>query len=100
MTHLTAHCCTAEQFFEKSILKPTDCLIVDPPRPGLSKMVRSSIGQVKPKQLLSISCDPATFSRDAGYFINDCGYSLEKIALFDLYPQTHHCEIAAFFAHP
>lgn len=96
MSHLKAVHLTAEECFKKSILRPTDFLIVDPPRPGLSTLVRRGIQEVKPKRLLSVSCNPATFSRDTGFLVKSCGYTLDRLALFDMYPQTHHSEIAAF----
>jgi 23S rRNA (uracil1939-C5)-methyltransferase len=69
-----------------------DCLIVDPPRAGLSPAVRTGIAAIMPKQILSVSCDAATHARDIGFFVNQHGYAIEQAALFDLYPQTHHLE--------
>jgi 23S rRNA (uracil1939-C5)-methyltransferase len=72
--------------------KPPDCIVVDPPRSGLEEPVRSGIAHLQPSSILYVSCDPATQARDAGFFINSLGYRLEKAALFDFYPQTHHLE--------
>jgi 23S rRNA (uracil1939-C5)-methyltransferase len=84
---------SAESFFidKRNRIRP-DCLIVDPPRQGLTPAVRNGIAQLKPATLLSVSCDPATQARDIGFFIDKCGYRIERAALFDLYPQTHHIE--------
>jgi 23S rRNA (uracil1939-C5)-methyltransferase len=76
---------------EKSGSTP-DCIIIDPPRSGLGKTVRTGIAHLQPSSILYISCDPATQARDAGFFINHHGYRLAKAALFDFYPQTHHLE--------
>jgi 23S rRNA (uracil1939-C5)-methyltransferase len=71
--------------------KPT-CIIVDPPRTGLDERVRLGIAKILPPVIFYVSCDPATQARDAGYFVNTHGYHVEKAALFDFYPQTHHLE--------
>jgi 23S rRNA (uracil1939-C5)-methyltransferase len=73
--------------------KPT-CIIVDPPRTGMDERVRFGIAKILPPVILYVSCDPATQARDAGFFVNTHGYRIEKAALFDFYPQTHHLETA------
>lgn len=91
---ITTKTITAEIFFEKEskkILKP-DLIIVDPPRPGLTRKVREGIRDLTPQALLYVSCNPSTQSRDVEFFVNKCGYTIERGALFDLYPQTHHME--------
>jgi 23S rRNA (uracil1939-C5)-methyltransferase len=74
-----------------------DCLIVDPPRPGLSEAVRQGIARLLPHDILYISCNPPTQARDARFFINACGYRIDRAAMFDLYPQTHHVESVLLF---
>ncbi len=69
-----------------------DCVVVDPPREGLQKDVRELLAAVAPSTLLYVSCDPATQARDAGHLMRSCGYNIEKAAIFDCYPQTHHLE--------
>jgi len=73
-----------------------DCVIVDPPRPGLVKSVRKWLIDAAPPTVLYVSCNPSTFARDAGALVAG-GYELERWALFDLYPNTHHMESAALF---
>jgi 23S rRNA (uracil1939-C5)-methyltransferase len=69
-----------------------DCCIVDPPRTGLEPGVAPALAKLGPRAILYVSCDPATQARDAAYLIGQCSYHLEKTALFDCYPQTHHIE--------
>lgn len=83
---------SAEKFFANPPKEKFDTVIVDPPRPGLTREVRLGIKKLAPKTLLYISCNPTTQARDVGYFVNDLGYEIERIALFDLYPNTHHME--------
>lgn len=74
--------------------EPIDCVIADPPRTGLSKKAREALQKLSPRMIFSVSCNPSTHARDLGFFINTCGYRMVKIALFDLYPNTHHIETA------
>jgi len=73
-----------------------DCVIVDPPRPGLVKAMRKWLIDTAPNYILYVSCNPSTFARDAGALVRG-GYKLTKLALFDLYPNTHHIETAGVF---
>ncbi|PWH17066.1 MAG: hypothetical protein DDG59_08455 [Anaerolineae bacterium] len=84
---------TAEQVLPALKLQP-QTILLDPPRSGLSKTVRQAIGQLAPPQIAYISCDPATLARDARAFAQ-CGYRLEHLAFFDMFPQTYHIECVA-----
>jgi 23S rRNA (uracil1939-C5)-methyltransferase len=71
-------------------LKPRT-IVVDPPRAGLERPALEAILALAPSVLAYISCDPSTLGRDARRLIEG-GYRLEKITLFDLFPQTYHIE--------
>lgn len=92
LKNIKALAISSEKFFLQKDAKTADCIIVDPPRPGLSKKVRLSLGELLPKQLIYISCNPSTQARDVGYFINYKNYKIKDAVLFDLYPNTHHME--------
>lgn len=92
LDHAEALALSAEHFFANPPKQHFDSVIVDPPRPGLTKEVRQGIKKLAPETLLYISCNPTTQARDVGYFVNELGYSIERVALFDLYPNTHHME--------
>ena len=68
------------------------CAVVDPPRVGLSQPVRRFLTDKKIKRLVYVSCDPATFARDAGY-LSHSGYTLKRVRPVDLFPQTSHIEL-------
>jgi len=68
-----------------------DIIIVDPPRAGLAPEVLDEIAIKKPEVLAYISCDLATFGRDAKR-LKEAGFVLEQITPFDLFPQTYHIE--------
>ncbi len=72
--------------------KPVSCLIVDPPRAGLSQKVREAVAAMKPETIVYISCNPSTQARDAGFLANKAGYEIMRTAIFDLYPNSYHIE--------
>ncbi|MDR0567687.1 MAG: methyltransferase [Spirochaetaceae bacterium] len=75
---------------------PYGFIVVDPPRAGLSAGIRSRLAVSGPPLLAYLSCDPASFARDAAALVKG-GYSLEKLFLYDFYPQTPHIETLGFF---
>ena len=68
-----------------------DFLLLDPPRTGAETAVIEGILALKPKQISYVSCDPATLARDLKK-LSAGGYSLDSVAAFDMFPQTHHVE--------
>ena len=70
---------------------PTDLLVMDPPRSGLSPAVHDAIAQLQPKQIAYISCDPATLARDTRRLLGN-GYQLDSVTPFDMFPHTGHVE--------
>jgi tRNA/tmRNA/rRNA uracil-C5-methylase (TrmA/RlmC/RlmD family) len=71
-----------------------DALILDPPRAGAGKSVVAQLVASSPRAIAYVSCDPASFARDIGYF-RQAGWELSGIRAFDLYPHTHHLETVA-----
>jgi 23S rRNA (uracil1939-C5)-methyltransferase len=82
----------AEELLRLAGAQPADCLIVDPPRPGLTRRAREVAAELRPETIFYVSCDPSTQARDAGFFVNTAGYTVAHAAFFDLYPNTHHVE--------
>jgi 23S rRNA (uracil1939-C5)-methyltransferase len=68
---------------------PPDLVLADPPRAGLGKEVVAHLNRLAPKQITIVSCDPATLSRDLASLT---AYTIERITLVDLFPQTFHLE--------
>lgn len=73
-----------------------DALVVDPPRAGLADGVVDSIAKAAPGRVAYISCNPATWARDVARFERS-GYRLLRATPVDLFPQTHHVEVASIF---
>ncbi len=77
-------------------LPDADTLIVDPPRAGLAKPLRAAIDAAAATSLLYVSCDVATWARDAADLIAR-GWRLVEVRPFDFQPHTHHLELATTF---
>jgi len=72
-----------------------DVLFLDPPRAGAADVV-ADLSFIQPKSILYISCNATTFARDAAEIIKQ-GYTLEKVSMLDMFPQTAHAESMALF---
>jgi len=73
----------------------TTTLLLDPPAEGLSPDAMRAILQTPPGRIVYVSCDPATFARDAKKLSAD--YGIQRIQPVDMFPQTAEIELAAVF---
>ena len=71
-------------------------VIVDPPRTGMSRETSAAIVGQKARTVIYVSCDVATFARDARKLV-DAGYRLSHLEAFDLFPNTAHVEALGVF---
>ncbi len=71
-----------------------DVVILDPPRPGLTKRAMNKVLSLMPERIVYISCNPATFARDIKKLSGK--YDIESIRMIDFFPQTFHIETLAF----
>ncbi|TLS73610.1 methyltransferase [Mariprofundus erugo] len=79
--------------FEQFEMEPyiaADVLILDPPRRG-AKRICSHIGQLMPKKIIMISCDPVAGARD-GAMLQQHGYRLKRLQALDLFAYAGHVE--------
>lgn len=67
------------------------CCVVDPPRAGLGKDAAAALAARAPRQVLVMSCDPATLARDAA-LLAAAGYAPTRLRVLDMFPQTAHIE--------
>ena len=72
--------------------------MLDPPRTGAGADVVSAIAQRDPQRVIHIGCDPATLARDLAAW-GDSGYVVERMALVDAFPMTHHFEVLVSLVH-
>ncbi|MEH6625852.1 MAG: 23S rRNA (uracil(1939)-C(5))-methyltransferase RlmD [Motiliproteus sp.] len=70
-------------------------ILLDPPRAGALEVV-SHLAEHQAQMILYISCDPATFARDAKELVTQ-GYRLSHWGVMDMFPQTTHVESIALF---
>lgn len=67
-----------------------DTIIIDPPRSGLVKSMFDDIEKIKAKEIMYISCDPISLSRDLNLLKEQ--YNIEKIYILDMFSYTYHIE--------
>ena len=87
LSHVGFLSADASDFIAK-ITEP-DCIIVDPPRKGLSSRAISKILELAPKRIVYISCNPATLARDLKELSS---YEVEDICAVDMFPRTANVE--------
>jgi len=74
-----------------------DSIIIDPPRAGIAPKSLKRIIELNAKNLVYISCNPATLARDID-ILQQSGYGVNKFSLVDQFPHTSHVEAVAQFA--
>lgn len=76
-------------------LKDFDVVIFDPPRAGAEAQARQ-LAKSTVKTVIAVSCDPASFARDARLLIEG-GYRLTRVTPVDQFAFTAHVETVALF---
>jgi 23S rRNA (uracil1939-C5)-methyltransferase len=76
-------------------IKP-DVVVLDPPRAGCGVKTVEHIVALKPGRIVYISCNPATFAREAGVLSRQ-NYELRRLTLVDQFPNTYHIETVGLF---
>lgn len=77
--------------------KDTDLVLVDPPRKGLDKKIIEVIGGSNIKEMLYISCNPATLGRDIK-LLKEYNYNVLNLTFLDMFPYTMHVETIVLLA--
>lgn len=89
---LIAHKADLSNSDSLSQLPNPDYVLLDPPRAGASACMAELIKR-NPKRMVYVSCDPATLARDLNTLSSH--YDVEKMAILDMFPHTHHIETMA-----
>ena len=71
-----------------------DVVVLDPPRGGLAKGVAEALVRRRPRRVVYVSCDAATFARDLKILLAG-GFASNEMRVFDLFPMTEHVELVA-----
>jgi 23S rRNA (uracil1939-C5)-methyltransferase len=67
-----------------------EIVLLDPPRRGTLEAI-ACILKLRPRQIIYVSCNPATFARDARE-MNDMGYRAQHALVVPMFPNTAHVE--------
>lgn len=76
-------------------LKGCDAIVFDPPRAGAQDQT-AQIADTKASVVVGVSCNPATFARDARMLI-DAGFRLETVTPIDQFLWSAHVELVGVF---
>jgi 23S rRNA (uracil1939-C5)-methyltransferase len=73
-----------------------DAIVFDPPRAGAAEQAKA-LASAKTPLLVAVSCNPASFARDARLLV-DGGYRLDSVKAIDQFTFSHHVELVAGFS--
>jgi 23S rRNA (uracil1939-C5)-methyltransferase len=76
-------------------MKKLDAVVFDPPRAGAVEQ-SGEIGRSKVARVVGVSCNPATFARDAR-ILTDAGFTLESVKPIDQFLWSPHIELVGVF---
>lgn len=76
-------------------LKPFDVVVFDPPRQGAEAQARA-LAASKVPLVIGVSCNMATFARDAAILRGD-GYHMHEVTPVDQFRHSAHVELVAAF---
>lgn len=82
---------TAAEFLRRYAQAAPDLVVLDPPRAGAEGETLRRLAAIHPAQIRYVSCHPPTLARDLAT-LTQRGYGIERVDLFDLFPQTFHIE--------
>jgi tRNA/tmRNA/rRNA uracil-C5-methylase (TrmA/RlmC/RlmD family) len=70
-------------------------VILDPPRKGCDPSTLELLRRLAPRQVIYVSCHPATLARDLNILCGDNVFEVMSITPLDMFPQTQHVECVA-----
>lgn len=76
----------------KTINDNVNCVILDPPRKGVSGDVLQSIINLYPQKIIYISCASNTLARDLKLLLKDEKYKILLVQPYDMFPNTPNIE--------
>lgn len=72
-------------------ITPDSVVILDPPRAGCDQKLIEKLVEVKPKEIIYLSCNPITQVRDVKLLVKS-GAKLNSLEGFNFFPHTPHIE--------
>lgn len=91
LSGVTFICARVEDHTKSS--PPSGWIVLDPPRAG-ARTLAESFEHSNVAGVTYVSCNLPTLMRDLKTLIAK-GFTLEKVAVVDMFPQTHHVEVVA-----
>ncbi len=64
---------------------------INPPRKGCDEGLLRELCEIRPRQIIYVSCDPESLARDLK-ILTAGGYQIERVQPVDMFPQTSHVE--------
>jgi tRNA/tmRNA/rRNA uracil-C5-methylase (TrmA/RlmC/RlmD family) len=70
-------------------------ILLDPPRKGCAPETIELLRRTRPRQIIYVSCHPATMARDLNILCATGVFHLVRVVPLDMFPQTSHVESVA-----
>jgi tRNA/tmRNA/rRNA uracil-C5-methylase (TrmA/RlmC/RlmD family) len=70
-------------------------VLIDPPRKGCGPGILKLLREMRPRQVIYVSCHPATMARDLNILCAEGVFELSHVQPLDMFPQTQHVECVA-----
>ncbi len=70
-------------------------VLIDPPRTGCQPASLRLLEETRVRQIIYVSCHPATLARDLGILCQSGVYETQSVQPLDMFPQTQHVECVA-----
>jgi tRNA/tmRNA/rRNA uracil-C5-methylase (TrmA/RlmC/RlmD family) len=70
-------------------------VLLDPPRKGCGREILNLLREIRPRQVIYVSCHPATMARDLNILCAEDVFELLHVQPLDMFPQTQHVECVA-----
>jgi tRNA/tmRNA/rRNA uracil-C5-methylase (TrmA/RlmC/RlmD family) len=70
-------------------------VLIDPPRKGCGREILELLRETTPRQVVYVSCHPATMARDLNILCAENVFKLLHVQPLDMFPQTQHVECVA-----
>ena len=80
-----------EELQKRSGGKIPSLVTLNPPRKGCSDELLQTLCQLRPKQIIYVSCDPDSLANDLKVLTSN-GYRIKQLQPVDMFPQTAHIE--------